>query len=255
MWLAYHEQARAHAAPGSCTPAALTRSRTTSARCSRVQQLPEGVPLHVEGFVRAGGTFSGGTYPLGGQHHGPPAPGRARSRRERRRREGAPAGRQVKASTGAAAPRARAPAAGRCRRRPSTRRSCCARRAALDRYGPDFPTATTSSSSSCRWLAGWPLGAGALVALAQLPPTRKALLRLKSPGDGPSPEQREKALVQGPLRGEGGGQQVVCEVTGGDPGYGETSKMLAESALCLALDELPAHRRPGHPGAWRWATR
>ena len=27
-----------------------------------VEQLPEGVPLKVEGFVRAGGTFSGGTY-------------------------------------------------------------------------------------------------------------------------------------------------------------------------------------------------
>ena len=27
-----------------------------------------------------------------------------------------------------------------------------------------------------------------------------------------------------------------CEVTGGDPGYDETAKMLAESALCLAFD-------------------
>ncbi|MCW2988558.1 MAG: saccharopine dehydrogenase, partial [Solirubrobacterales bacterium] len=27
--------------------------------------------------------------------------------------------------------------------------------------------------------------------------------------------------------------------SGGDPGYGETSKMLSESALCLAFDELP----------------
>jgi saccharopine dehydrogenase (NAD+, L-glutamate forming) len=33
---------------------------------------------------------------------------------------------------------------------------------------------------------------------------------------------------------------VVTEVRGGDPGYGETAKMLAESALCLAYDELPA---------------
>jgi short subunit dehydrogenase-like uncharacterized protein len=29
-------------------------------------------------------------------------------------------------------------------------------------------------------------------------------------------------------------------VSGGDPGYGETAKMLAESALCLAHDDLPA---------------
>ena len=32
-------------------------------------------------------------------------------------------------------------------------------------------------------------------------------------------------------------------VSGGDPGYDETAKMLAESALCLLQDkaELPAH--------------
>jgi saccharopine dehydrogenase (NAD+, L-glutamate forming) len=32
---------------------------------------------------------------------------------------------------------------------------------------------------------------------------------------------------------------VLTEVSGGDPGYGETSKMLAESALCLAFDDNP----------------
>jgi short subunit dehydrogenase-like uncharacterized protein len=38
--------------------------------------------------------------------------------------------------------------------------------------------------------------------------------------------------------GEGGGRRVVTEVAGGDPGYGETAKMLGESALCLAHDDL-----------------
>jgi short subunit dehydrogenase-like uncharacterized protein len=28
-------------------------------------------------------------------------------------------------------------------------------------------------------------------------------------------------------------------VAGGDPGYDETAKILAESAMCLAFDELP----------------
>jgi short subunit dehydrogenase-like uncharacterized protein len=32
---------------------------------------------------------------------------------------------------------------------------------------------------------------------------------------------------------------VVTEVSGGDPGYGETAKMLAQAALCLAHDDLP----------------
>jgi short subunit dehydrogenase-like uncharacterized protein len=40
--------------------------------------------------------------------------------------------------------------------------------------------------------------------------------------------------------GEGGGERVITRVSGGDPGYDETAKMLAESALCLAYDELPA---------------
>ena len=39
--------------------------------------------------------------------------------------------------------------------------------------------------------------------------------------------------------GSGGGRRVVARVAGGDPGYTETSKMLAESALCLAFDDLP----------------
>ena len=39
--------------------------------------------------------------------------------------------------------------------------------------------------------------------------------------------------------GKAGGEKVITEVSGGDPGYGETSKMLAEAALCLAHDDLP----------------
>ena len=33
---------------------------------------------------------------------------------------------------------------------------------------------------------------------------------------------------------------MVTRVSGGDPGYDETAKMLAESALALAFDDLPA---------------
>ena len=83
------------------------------------------------------------------------------------------------------------------------------------------------------------LGGGMLTALAQLGPTRDLLLKLKDPGDGPTPEQRARAWFKVRFDAEGGGQQIMTEVSGGDPGYGETSKMLAESALCLARDELP----------------
>jgi short subunit dehydrogenase-like uncharacterized protein len=83
-------------------------------------------------------------------------------------------------------------------------------------------------------------GAGTLIALAQLPPTRQLLLKLKDPGDGPTPEQREKAWFKVRFLAQAGeGNRVITEVTGGDPGYGETSKMLAETALSLARDDLP----------------
>ena len=49
--------------------------------------------------------------------------------------------------------------------------------------------------------------------------------------------------------GTAGGQTVYTEVSGGDPGAGESAKMLAESALCLAFDRLPARagvQTPAH---------
>jgi short subunit dehydrogenase-like uncharacterized protein len=110
---------------------------------------------------------------------------------------------------------------------------------ALDRYGPDFTYSHYLVAKRLPVLAGMAVGAGAVVALAQLPPTRNMLLKVKGSGEGPSPEQREKAWFKVRLVGEGGGKRVVAEVSGGDPGYGETSKMLAESALCLAFDQLP----------------
>jgi short subunit dehydrogenase-like uncharacterized protein len=82
-----------------------------------------------------------------------------------------------------------------------------------------------------------PLGVGAIVALAQLGPTRRWLLSRKVSGDGPSAERRAKSWFRVRFYGEGGGQRVVTEVKGGDPGYDETARMLGESGLCLALDE------------------
>jgi short subunit dehydrogenase-like uncharacterized protein len=87
-------------------------------------------------------------------------------------------------------------------------------------------------------VAGLLGGVGAMFTLAQLKPTRDWLLARKSSGEGPTPEQRAKAWFRVRFRGEGGNRTVTTEVTGGDPGYGETSKMLAESALCLAFDRL-----------------
>ncbi|HVY96678.1 MAG TPA: saccharopine dehydrogenase NADP-binding domain-containing protein [Solirubrobacterales bacterium] len=202
-----------------------------------VQQLPEGVPLTVNGYVRMGGEFSGGTSP-------PAITGFARARqtlaaaKERRRAEPRPAGREIHN----ASPRLRRePELGGWTAPLPTIDGAVVRRsaAALDRYGPNFTYGHNILAKHLATLAGLGVGVGAVALLAPLPPTRKLLLKAKSPGEGPSEETRAKSWFKVTFVGEGGGERVVTRVSGGDPGYGETSKMLAESGLCLAFDELP----------------
>jgi saccharopine dehydrogenase (NAD+, L-glutamate forming) len=78
----------------------------------------------------------------------------------------------------------------------------------------------------------------AVFLLAQIPPARQILLRRIGSGTGPNAAARESRWFNIRFTGEGGGERVVTELSGGDPGYGESSKMVAESALCLAFDEL-----------------
>jgi len=70
-------------------------------------------------------------------------------------------------------------------------------------------------------------------------PLPRLLAKCFTAGHGPSKanmaRNRFSTIVVG--RGEEGGAAVTVEVRGGDPGYIETSKMLAESALCVALDQ------------------
>ena len=104
-------------------------------------------------------------------------------------------------------------------------------------YGPDFAYGHYILTKSLpKGLAGI-AAAGGLVALSQIDYTKEKLLKVKDPGQGPSPSQRQKSWFKVHFVGEADGMHVWTEVSGGDPGYGETAKMLAESALCLALDK------------------
>ncbi len=74
-------------------------------------------------------------------------------------------------------------------------------------------------------------------------PTRNLLKSvLPSPGEGPSLETREQGSFEIELiakHPDDAAKDLRARVTGDkDPGYGATSKMLAESAVCLALDDL-----------------
>lgn len=66
------------------------------------------------------------------------------------------------------------------------------------------------------------------------------------PGEGPSPEERDAGFYDLLFIGEGAnGERIDCVVTGDkDPGYGSTSKMIAETALCLVEDVA------GEGGIW-----
>ncbi len=236
MWLAYQETAQASGARivHSCGFDSLPYDLGT---LFTVSQLPEDVPVDVQCFVRVGGTFSGGTY-----HSAIEIFSRLREAsrvgRERRRREASVNGRRVKGRPGKPH---RDPIDGWVAPFPTIDPVTVLRSArALDRYGPQFTYSHYLVLGSLPVLVGATVAAGAVVALAQLPPTRDLLLRFKDPGEGPTPQEREKSWFRVRLVGTGGGRMVTTEVRGGDPGYGETSKMLAQSALCLAHDELPA---------------
>ena len=206
-----------------------------------VNQLPEGVPIAVNGYMRAGATFSGGTY-----HSAVGAMSRLRSSArvagERRRAETAAtplaAARKVRGSGGR--PHNEPLAGGWVVPVPTIDPQIVLRSArALERYGPDFSYGhyiVTRSARNTGMLIG---GAGALVALSQLTPTRALLLKVKGPGEGPDAEARAKSHFKLRLVADTPSQRLITELVGGDPGYGETAKMLSEAALCMAFDDVP----------------
>jgi short subunit dehydrogenase-like uncharacterized protein len=80
------------------------------------------------------------------------------------------------------------------------------------------------------------LGKAAAEAIAKVNPL--AGDKGPKPGEGPSKEERDAGHYDIIFIGEyPDGGRVECVVTGDrDPGYGSTSKMIAESALCLVQD-------------------
>jgi short subunit dehydrogenase-like uncharacterized protein len=202
-----------------------------------VQQLPEGVPLKVEGFVRSNARFSGGTY-----HSAVNAFARGRqtlaAARERRKAEPRPPGRKIHSAP--ARIRRNGELGGWSVPLPTVDPTIVRRSAAMvDRYGPDFTYGHNLVARHLATVAGMGAGIGTVAVLAPIPPARKLLLKAKSPGEGPDERTRAGSWFKIRFVGEGGGKRVVTEVSGGDPGYSETSKMLAESGLCLAFDDLP----------------
>jgi short subunit dehydrogenase-like uncharacterized protein len=237
MWLNYHEQAErsgariVHSCGFDSIPYDLGVQFT-------VEQLPVDMAISVDGFMRTKASISGGTYQstieiLSRLRSG------SKVARERRRLEGDPVGRRVRGISGR--PHPDQFAGGWVVPLPTLDPATVLRSArALDRYGPDFSYSHYAVVGPLPMLIGLGAAAGMAVALVQIPPARDLLLKLKGSGEGPSEERRAKSWFSIRFAAHtGDGAELRTEVSGGDPGYTETSKMLAESALCLAYDDLP----------------
>ncbi|GAA1957893.1 saccharopine dehydrogenase NADP-binding domain-containing protein [Nocardioides panacihumi] len=194
-------------------------------------------PLSVRGVVRSGGTLSGGTF-----HSALGQFARARqlaeAARARRAAEPRPQGRSSRAAKGRP---------GRDKELgfwlvplPTIDPIIVARSgAALPAYGPRFSYSHFAGTRTLRYAVGGAAIVGALAAAAQVRPLREALGRRLPQGEGPSERRREKSWFTVDLVGETGDRRIHTRVSGGDPGYTETAKMLAESALSLVLDDNP----------------
>ena len=240
MWLRYHEQAErsgarlVHSCGFDSIPYDLGVQFT-------VEHLPEDVPISIDGFMRTKASFSGGTYQSAIEILGAAAVGREGRTRAPQAR-GRPAGRRVRGVVGQAAPPTSSRAAGSSRSRRSIPRPCCARRGRSIATDPISATATTWSSGRCRCSSGsapWPVS-WSRWRRSRRPATCSEAEEL---GGGSVGGAAREVVVQRPVRGprreRATARTLRTEVRGGDPGYGETSKMLAESALCLAYDDLP----------------
>jgi len=112
-------------------------------------------------------------------------------------------------------------------------------------YGPDFTyreVMSTPGTPRGALMAATITGGLAGLAASLKRPALRALAkkRLPKPGEGPSAEKRERGHWKVRFVLEDGADKLVYVVSDphGDPGYKSTAKMLGESALCLAYDDL-----------------
>jgi short subunit dehydrogenase-like uncharacterized protein len=202
-----------------------------------VQELGSGEPITLRGVVRSNATFSGGTF-----HSAITAMSRAKQMREamaaRRKKEPRPEGRRSRAVSGK--PHRDSALGYWLLPLPTIDPFVVARSgAALPSYGPDFRYSHYAGLKTLRYTAGAVAAVSTLAVSAQIPPVRSFLKSRVKQGEGPSEERREKAWFTVDFVGESAGMTVHTRVSGGDPGYTDTAKMLAESALCLAIDDNP----------------
>ena len=245
MWLAHHATAvksgarLVHACGFDSVPHDLGAFFT-------VARLSPDLPIRLRGVVRSSGTFSGGTF-----HSAMTAMSRGREMKEasrtRRQLESAPG--QTRYSRSVPGKPHRDPLLGYyLLPLPTIDPLIVARSAAaLPSYGSEFRYSHFAGTKTLRYAAGGAAAVGLLGIAARIELARDLLLGRVPAGTGPDEERRERswftvdfvAEQSDPNLPHGKPTIVHTRVSGGDPGYTETAKMLAESALCLAFDDNP----------------
>lgn len=196
----------------------------------------ESTPIRIEGIVRARASFSGGTWQSMLEIIG----GTRRATDEKPREPASPR----KVGSLSHAIRYRPELGLWLVPMPSIDPLVVSRSARLlPEYGPDFRYGHYLGLRHLYEVSALVSGVGSLALLAQFGPTRSLLRKIRPSGAGPDEATRAKSWFRVLFRARAGSHKVACEVRGGDPGYGETAKMISEAALCLAFDQarLPPH--------------
>ncbi|MDP3277040.1 MAG: saccharopine dehydrogenase NADP-binding domain-containing protein [Deltaproteobacteria bacterium] len=107
----------------------------------------------------------------------------------------------------------------------------------LSSYGPDVRYAHYIALKRLPQVIGLVGGVAAVAAFAQAEVTKNWLASKIPSGDGPDQATRDRSWFECRYEGRTEARSGYVLVKGGDPGYSETAKMVAESALCLAFDQ------------------
>jgi len=198
-----------------------------------VQQLPADAPIHVDAYVSSRGSFSGGTWASALE-------AMAQSKKSPSSKRG----------TGGHKSRIQARfhhsdvAGGYAVPMPTIDPVIVVRSGRALKYGSEFSYGHYARVKTKRYLIGGGLAVSAILAAAQVPPLRRWLESRWPSGSGPDEQARQAGWFKVLFVGTAGDTQVITQVTADlDPGYAMTSRWVAESALCLALDRdaLPEH--------------
>ncbi len=106
-------------------------------------------------------------------------------------------------------------------------------RARKDVYGNDFSYAQYFAVKQPLMIVGSLIGFSAVLLATQIPMLKQQILNYRPSGEGPSIEERDKSFFKLVFIGKSSNKTVKTSVSGGDPGYTETAKMLSEAALTI----------------------